>query len=61
MVIRELNEYEEEEEDIVNIVFYEFGVEQENERLLLSDVMLLEGLVFLMFLWCIIVYEVQFR
>lgn len=60
MVIRELNEYE-EEEDIVNIVFYEFGVEQENERLLLSDVMLLEGLVFLMFLWCIIVYEVQFR
>lgn len=60
MVIRELNEYE-EEDDIVNIVFYEFGVEQENERLLLSDVMLLEGLVFLMFLWCIIVYEVQFR
>lgn len=60
MVVRELNEYE-EEEDIVNIVFYEFGVEQENERLLLSDVMLLEGLVFLMFLWCIIVYEVQFR
>lgn len=60
MVIRELNEYE-EEEDIVNIVFYEFGVEQENERLLLSDVMLLEGLDFLMFLWCIIVYEVQLR
>lgn len=60
MVVRELNEYE-EEEDIVNIVFYEFGVEQENERLLLSDVMLLEGLDFLMFLWCIIVYEVQFR
>lgn len=60
MVVRELNEYE-EEDDIVNIVFYEFGVEQENERLLLSDVMLLEGLVFLMFLWCIIVYEVQFR
>lgn len=60
MVVRELNEYE-EEEDIVNIVFYEFGVEQENERLLLSDVMLLEGLDFLMFLWCIIVYEVQLR
>lgn len=60
MVIRELNEYE-EEDDIVNIVFYEFGVEQENERLLLSDVMLLEGLDFLMFLWCIIVYEVQLR
>lgn len=60
MVIRELNEYE-EEDDNVNIVFYEFGVEQENERLLLSDVMLLEGLDFLMFLWCIIVYEVQLR
>lgn len=45
MAAREPNEPE-EEDDTVNIVLYEPGAVQENERPLLSDVTPLEGLDF---------------